>query len=218
MTEVMKGIIKADKRNVLILLTDGNQNAIGYPLETLLDVIYKWCSFAEENDAYAFYVMLTQFAQNEKLIEAIDQTCRMSKIISEEGSIDINFVELFPQTNYKYNIKDDAGKKIGIQFECKKLVSIPEDLKIRCYCEPNSFIEIEEAASIVNGTLSINIKHKQSYASLKDSLPKDTNEKIMLYFEIENADKYQSVSLLNKECCLELINKPEKILRVYVKD
>ena len=218
MSEVMNGIIKDDKRNVLILLTDGNQNASNYPLDTLLDVIRKWCSFAEKNDAYAFYVMLTQFAQNEKLIETIDKTCRMSKIISEEGNIEFNFVELLPQTNYKYNIKDDAGKKLTIQFDCKKSVSIPEDLKIRCYCEQNSYIEVEDIASIVNGTLNIDVKHKQSYDSLKNSLPQDYNEKITLYFEIENANKHQLVSLLNKECCLELINKPEKILKVYVKD
>lgn len=218
MKEVVKDIIKADKRNVLILLTDGNQNAKGYPLETLLDVIHKWCSFAEENDAYAFYVMLTQFAQNDKLIEAIDETCRMSKIISEEGNIDFNFVELLPQTNYKYNIKDDAGKKLSIQFDSKKFVNIPEDLQIHCYCGPNDYIEIEEVTSIVNGVLNISVKHKQSYDSLKENLPQDTNEKIMLYFEIENADKHQLVSLLNKECCLELINKPEKVLKVYVKD
>lgn len=218
MSEVMNGIIKDDKRNVLILLTDGNQNASGYPLETLLDVIRKWCSFAEENDAYAFYVMLTQFAQNEKLIETIDETCRMSKIISEEGNIEFNFVELLPQTNYKYNIKDDAGKKLLIKFDCKKSVSIPDDLRIRCYCEPNSYIEVDEVVSIVNGSLGINVKHKQSYDSLKNNLPQDSNEKIMLHFEIDNAEKHQLVSLLNKECCLELINKPEKILKVYVKD
>ena len=141
----------------------------------------------------------------------------MSKIISEEGNIEFNFVELLPQTNYKYNIKDDAGK-LSIQFDCKKSVSIPDDLKIRCYCEPNSYIEVDEVASIVNGSLGINVKHKQNYDSLKNNLPQDSNEKIMLHFEIDNAEKHQLVSLLNKECCLELINKPEKILKVYVKD
>ena len=50
MQDVMKTYIKADKRNVLILLTDGEQNAKNYPLETLLGVINKWCDFAEYTD------------------------------------------------------------------------------------------------------------------------------------------------------------------------
>ena len=214
MTEVMNSLIKPDKRNVLILLTDGEQNAKNYPLETLLDVIRKWCDFAEKNDAYAFYVMLTQFAKNDRLIEAIDGACRMYK---GEGT-DFNFVELLPQDNIKYNIKDDMGKKIPLKVDCKKRVTIPEDLKIRCYCEPNPYLDIDQLTVVKNGMIALELKPKQNYDSLKQVLPIDTNEKIILHFDVENEDLYPLVSLLNKECSLELINKPEKILKVYVKD
>lgn len=214
MTEVMNSLIKPDKRNVLILLTDGEQNAKNYPLETLLDVIRKWCDFAEKNDAYAFYVMLTQFAKNDRLIEAIDGACRMYK---GEGT-DFNFVELLPQDNIKYNIKDDMGKKIPLKVDCKKRVTIPEDLKIRCYCEPNPYLDIDQLTVVKNGMIELELKPKQNYDSLKQVLPIDTNEKIILHFDVENEDLYPLVSLLNKECSLELINKPEKILKVYVKD
>lgn len=214
MREVMDTYIKPDKRNVLILLTDGEQNANNYPLETLLNVIRKWCDFAEKNDAYAFYVMLTQFAKNEKLIEAIDAACRMYK---GEGT-DFNFVELLPQDNLKYNIKDDAGKKLTLRVDCKKKTTIPDDLKVHCYCNPNPYIEIDQSVTIKNGQIELDLKQKQSYDSLKHALPQDTNEKIDLYFEVDNNELYPLVSLLNEECCLELINKPEKILKVYVKD
>lgn len=213
MEEVMKTLIKPDKRNVLILLTDGEQNDTNYPLETLLDVINKWCDFAEKNDAHAFYVMLTQFAKNDRLIKAIDGSCRMYK---SEG-IAFNFVELLPQSNYKYNIKDDADKKISINVDCKKRVVIPEDLKVRCYCDSNPYVEVDEVATIKNGVLEFGLKQKQNYDSLKQALPVDTNEIITLHFEIENKELYPLVTLLNKECSLELINKPEKILKVYVK-
>lgn len=214
MKDVMDTYIKPDKRNVLILLTDGEQNAKNYPMETLLDVIRKWCDFAEKNDAYAFYVMLTQFAKNERLIEAIDGACRMYK---GEGT-DFNFVELLPQDNLKYNIKDDAGKKLILRMDCKKKTTIPDDLKVHCYCNPNPYIEIDQLVAIKNGQIEIDLKQKQSYDSLKHALPQDTNEKIALYFEVDNKESYPLVSLLNEECCLELINKPEKILKVYVKD
>lgn len=214
MREVMDTFIKPDKRNVLILLTDGEQNADGYPLPTLLELIRKWCDFAEKNDAYAFYVMLTQFAKNDKLIEAIDGACRMYK---GEGT-DFNFVELLPQNNLKYNIKDDAGKKLIVRVDCKKKTTIPDDLKVHCYCNSNPYVEIDQTTTINNGQIKLDLKQKQSYDSLKHALPQDTNEKISLYFEVENKELYPLVSLLNEECCLELINKPEKILKVYVKD
>ena len=214
MKDVMDAYIKPDKRNVLILLTDGEQNAKNYPLETLLDLIHKWCDFAERNDAYAFYVMLTQFAKNEKLIEAIDAACRMYK---GEGT-DFNFVELLPQDNIKYNIKDDAGKKLLLKIDCKKRVAIPEDLKVHCYCESNPYVDVDQSTIVKNGMLELELKQKQNYDSLKHALPIDTNEKIILHFDVENKDKYPLVSLLNNECTLELINKPEKILKVYVKE
>jgi dTDP-glucose pyrophosphorylase len=40
----------------------------------------------------------------------------------------------------------------------------------------------------------------------------------MLYFEVEDPEKYPLVQLLNTKCCVELINKPEKILKVYVEN
>ena len=214
MTDVMNTLIKPDKRNVLILLTDGEQNAKNYPLETLLDVINRWCDFAERNDAYAFYVMLTQFAKNERLIEAIDATCRMYK---GEGT-DFNFVELLPQDNIKYNIKEDAGKKLLLKIDCKKRVKIPEDLKVHCYCESNPYVDVNQSTIIKNGMIELELKQKQSYDSLKQALPIDTNEKLVLHFDVENEGEHPLVSLLNNECILELINKPEKILKVYVKE
>lgn len=219
MEEVMGTLISPDKRNVLILLTDGIQNDPECPKQKLYDLIRKWCAFAEENDAYAFYVMLTKFAQDKELIRVIDETCRMAKYMaSDDGGVDITFVEFNPQDNYKYNIKDDEGKGLTLRFDCKKRIKIPEGLKIKCYCEPNPYVEVDESACIENEQLKVPLKHKQSYDSLKSQLPQETNEQVMLYFEVEDAEKYPLVQLLNDECCLELINKPEKTLKVYVKD
>lgn len=221
MEEVMRTLISPDKRNVLILLTDGIQNDPKCPKQKLYDLIREWCAFAEENDAYAFYVMLTKFAQDEELIRVIDETCRMSVHIPVADSDDsgiINFVEINPQDTYKYNIKDDEGKGLTLRFDCKKRIKIPEGLKIRCHCEPNPYVEVDESASIENEQLKISLKHKQNYDSMKSQLPQETNERIMLHFEVEDAEKYRMVKLLNDECCLELINKPEKTLKVYVKD
>jgi hypothetical protein len=130
----------------------------------------------------------------------------------------ITFIEFNPQSNYKYNIKDDAGKDVTLRFDCKKRIEIPSGLKIRCYSEPNPYIKVDEIVSIENGTITISVKHMQDYDSLRTKLPRDTNEKIMLYFEVEDPEKYPLVQLLNSKCCMELINKPEKTLKVYVEN
>ena len=214
MEYAMNDLIGRDKRDVMILLTDGVHNDPDCSKRKLYDLIRKWCAFAEKNDAHAFYVMLTEFAQDEELIKVIDETCRMKR---GEG-VPFTFVEFIPQSNYKYNIKDDEGKDVMLRFDCKKRIEIPSGLKIRCYSEPNPYIEVDELVAIENGTIEISVKHKQSYDSLKAKLPRDTNEKIMLYFEVEDPEKYPLVQLLNTECCMELINKPEKTLRVYVEN
>lgn len=217
MESAMYDLMTPDKRDVLILLTDGVHNDPKCSKKKLYELIRKWCAFAEKNDAHAFYVMLTEFAQDEELIKVIDETCRM-KIFIPDGGKEITFVEFIPQSNYKYNIKDDEGKGVMLRFDCKKRIEIPSGLKIRCYSEPNPYIEVEESVAIENGTIKISVKHKQSYDSLKAKLPRDTNKKIMLYFEVEDPEKYPLVQLLNSKCCMELINKPEKTLRVYVEN
>ena len=66
--------------------------------------------------------------------------------------------------------------------------------------------------------LEIAMKQKQCYDSLKVRLPQNVNEQIMVHFEMKEPEKHPKVQLLNDECTLELINKPEKTLKVYVKD
>lgn len=217
MEYAMYNLMTPDKRDVLILLTDGVHNDPKCSKKKLYELIRKWCAFAEKNDAHAFYVMLTEFAQDEELMKVIYETCGM-KIFIPGDVKRITFVEFNPQSNYKYNIKDDEGKGVMLRFDCKKRIEIPSGLKIRCYSEPNPYIEVEESVAIENGTIKISVKHKQSYDSLKAKLPRDTNEKIMLYFEVEDPEKYPLVQLLNSKCCMELINKPEKTLRVYVEN
>lgn len=214
MEDVMNTLIFPDKRNVLILLTDGIQNDKKYPKQKLIDLIRKWCEFAEVKDAYAFYVMLTEFARDEELLKVIEESCNIKVT---EGTT-FTHIELYPQSNYKYNIKDDEGKGLKLKVERKKNVNIPRDLKIRCFSEPNPYIEIDEVVSVDNDKLNIKVRHKKSYDKLKLDLPQDINKEIIIYFELESPDDYPLVELLNKECRLELINKPEKTLKVYVKN
>lgn len=218
MKEVMNTLVDPGKRNVLILLTDGEQNAKGYPLDVLLELIRKWCAFAERNDAHAFYVMLTSFAVNDQLVRVIDETCRINKIITDPNDINLNFVELLPQENLKFNIKDDVGKKIRLKIDCKKKVTIPKDVRLHIYCNNNPHVAIDQVASVINGVLEFEVKLKQAYEDMKNALPQDMNERVIVHIEIEEAAKYPLLQLMRENVGLELINKPEKTLKVYVKD
>ena len=211
--DAMNSYILPDKRNVLILLTDGVHNVPSPSKQELYATIRQWCKFAKEKDAYAFYVMLTNLAQDPNLIKEINSTCRMSMI----RDTDINFVELLPRPfNIKYNIKEDAGKQQKIKIECKKTIKIPSDLKIKVTSENNGYVKVDAIASIINGQISFNAKQLKAYQTMKSLLPKNYNQKILLHLSIVNDDKYPLVTLMRDEITLELINKPEKILRIHV--
>ena len=146
--EVMNKYISSDRRNVLFLLTDGVQNATGYSKVLLIQLIKDWCDFASKSDAYAFYVMLTKSAQDKELIDAIKETCKISCIeCNSTNGIDINFVELMPSQLIKFNIKDDANKKLRLPVICKKNVEVPEGIKLKLETDPSNFITVNAPLS-----------------------------------------------------------------------
>ncbi len=214
---VMDSQIDKDKRNILILLTDGVQKS-GQEAE-LYAQISRWCAFAERNDAYAFYVMLTKFAQNEELVNHINKTCRFEMVPPPAPGepINIKFIDLLPQKKITYNVKD-GGDELRIAVDCKKDISMPDDLEVEVISEQNPYIAISDSSEIENGRIEFTIKLKQSAEELKAALPVDYPERITLFLSVKDAEKYPLVKLLRDRVTLELINKPEKTLRVYVKD
>ncbi|MFI3302575.1 MAG: vWA domain-containing protein [Rikenellaceae bacterium] len=217
--EVMMKHLNDSRRNMLILMTDGIQNDPGTSEADLLAAIKKWCSIAPGNDAHAFYVMLTEHAQNPRLIEVIKNACRIGVVTTGEGGeIILTFVELLSQNRVLYNIKEDADKKIRLTVECKKRVEIPEDMKIEIKVSDNPYVELDQESAIKNGAIELEIKLKQPYEELKSILPTDENLRLNVRMEIEDEEKYPLARILNDNFTLELINKPEKTLKLYVKD
>ncbi len=214
---VMDNEIEKDKRNILILLTDGVQKR-GQEAE-LYAQISRWRAFAERNDAYAFYVMLTKFAQNDDLVNHINKTCRFEMVPPPAPGepINIKFIDLLPQERISYNIKD-GGDKLRISIDCKKDISMPDDLEIEITSQQNPYITINDDSEIENGRVEITIKLNQSAEDLKATLPVTESERIRLLLSVKDAEKYPLVKLLRDNVTLELINKPEKTLKVYVKD
>lgn len=219
---IMNEILDVNKRNILLLLTDGNHNTDGYlangdyNINCLLNLVENWCSRARQYDAYAFYIMLTKLAKNNTLLNAIENTCRMS--VSQGTGI--NFTELLLQDKCSFNIKDDKGNQTVLRVTHKKNTPLPENIKISIFSEPNDYVEVNDECTLSDGSIKFTIKPKKPYEELIKELPTDYNEKIQLYVNLNERNDHTNslVKLISDEIELSLINKPEKTLRIYVQE
>lgn len=210
-----------DKENVLILLTDGAQNAKGYPKETLLQEIRNWCTRTSALNAFAYYVMLTEAANDPELLSAIEEACRMRAV--KPSDINTNpFVELaVVNTRLHYNFLTDPAEK-EIKITCKKNLKIPSGLKVAIKSENNPYFDVNDVAEIQNGIATFSIRTLQTKEQLQRNLPRDENYMLNLHIELVNGKQIekstnQVINLVTSNLNLEVVNKPEKTLKIHVK-
>lgn len=204
--------IKDDRRNLLFLLTDGKQSGGN---QELLATIRNWERFAEINNAYAVYVMLTKEAIDDEVVDIIQMTERID-VVTKPGKFDV--IDLQPVGPIRLNIKDEIGKPVNIPLTYKKNIELPDGIKVSIESFNDSIIHISETSEIKDQTISFNLEY--NYSRLKDSLGERTRIPLMLKLLNEQEIKNETgkVILLDpKEVVLELINRPEKTLRIYVK-
>lgn len=214
--DVKDNYIKNDKRTLLFLLTDGKHNDIKHHSKNdLLNLLGSLCQYLKFEDAYAFYIMLTENAIDEDIINIINDCDRID--IPPSG-VPVDIIELQPSELVKFNIKDDNEKPVVITLTCKKDLALPEGIKVSVNRYNDTIFKIDETVELKNLALSFDLNY--NYQDLKNSLPERT--KIPLKLELLNQqeikDKTGKIILLNPaEIELELINKPEKTLRIHVK-
>ena len=213
---VQQNYINNDKRNMLFLLTDGKQTGGKQTggKQTLLNLIRDWGQYAQINDAYAVYVMLTAGAVDRDIINIINRTERFD-VITTPGVFD--WIDLQPKELVEYNIKDDSGKPAYIDLFCKKNLALPENIKIKV-SSINPYLVIDETVIIENSRIPVKLDY--DYKKFRDTLPETT--RIPIRIEIENQKEIQDrtgkIILINPNNIeLELINKPPKTLKIYVK-
>lgn len=209
---VQSQFIKNDRHNMLFLLTDGKQTGGNSELLTL---IRNWEQYAQINDTYAVYVMLTKEAFDQEVVNVIDETEHID-VITEPGKVD--FIDLQPAELVKFNIKDDNGKPATITLTCKKDFLLPDGITVSVKSLNDTIVNVSTKSEIKNQKILFDLKY--DYDELKYSLPEST--KIPLKLEIVNSKEIKErtgkIILLNpKEITMELINKPEKTLRIHVK-
>lgn len=208
---VQEKLIKPDKHNLLILLTDGKQNVETTP--SLHDLISDWGKYADKNYAFALYVMLTKNAVSQDIIDVINNTPNI-EFVTEPGKA--TMIDLVPSNPIKVNIKND--KTATISFNYKKGLDLPSNINIQVDSD-NDYLKIDQKAIIEGGKISFTINYKSDYNKLKTQLAETTL--LPLRISIINKDELKKagkiVYLTKENLSLELVNKPEKTLKISIK-
>jgi hypothetical protein len=211
---VMNNYLDRNKRNIVYLFTDGRQETSWH--KPLPDVLREW-QFKASDDDYFLYVMLTQDAKNNEIVEVLNSMPN-GDVIEDPGNY--NIIDLEPAGFVTYNIEDDKGKAKTVAVKQKQNDILPSNIQIRVQSE-TSYFTINEVVTLKNNEIKFGIKFKQTYNELQDNLPDKSD--YIIYFELVNADEIKAqtkgtiIKLHPKEIKMELINKPEKTLRIHVK-
>lgn len=202
--------INPDKHNLLILLTDGKQTAGNASLSKLIS---DWGKYADINDAFALYVMLTDQAVDKDIIDVINKTDNI-EVVTKPGQAEM--IDLVPSNPVRVNIKSD--KAATISFNYKKGVILPSNIIIQVNSD-NEYLKIDKQAIIEGGKISFDIIYKKDYDTLKTLLSETTEQSLNI--SIANRDELKDdgiiVYLTKENLTLELINKPEKVLKISIK-
>ena len=212
--DVMNKYLTPDKRNVLYLFTDGAHNMKSPSVEDYHALLNSWCNFAEKNDVYGFYMMLTKNAEDPKLINIIETVCNFDVV----KGVGHEFLLLRPEeSKISYNIKDNAGKPITITIASNINKNYPAGVKLHVWCNDNNYVKIDQTISLSHdGKIDIKVTQKMNYESMKNSMPQTM--RIPIHLELKDSGNGNTLTkLIANRVNLELINKPEKTLKVYVK-
>jgi hypothetical protein len=166
--------------------------------------------YSKIHDAYALYVMLTKEAVDNQVVETIEETENIA-VVTEPG--EKQFIFLTPAELVKVNIKDD--KNATIALTCNTSVSLPENIKVKITSN-DSILTVNQEVIVKNKQIVFNLKYTQPYETLKTLLAEKTA--VPLKLELTNEDELKAiVQLTSENVTLELINKPEKTLKIRIK-
>ena len=203
---VKREIIKPDRDNRLVLLTDGMQSSGFGGKGSLMSLIETWDEYAGENYAHCLYVMLGEARDND-VVDAITGMRHMSYVTEQ--------IVLQPEPSVAINMKDDWGKPVVIEMKKKSDGPMPDNIRIRVVSEPNSYASVEDESTVRDGRISFGIDYSV------DSLRAIPTEKfsIPLRLVLLNQEEIQNegktiVTINPNNPVLELINKPEKRLTI----
>ena len=208
---LMNSVFTPDKLDVLKLMTDGSDNVNPQKLHNILN---SWCSMAESKEVYGYYILLTDKASDGEVKMWLEQ----NKCFTVIDGPKVVFTQISLPKNVKYNIKDDADKPIRLKVAVNDGASLPVGQTIKLSAEQNDWVNIDVTVGVLSdGYVEFTPQMKKSVDELKNMLPKDANTIVNVSLAIEKTNEENMVVLRNQSLQLELVNKPEKTMKFYVK-
>jgi len=212
MERVQTSIISSDKNNLLVLLTDGVQSDKYGGKEKLIEWIQLWSQYAERNFAYCLYVMLGEGVDKDLQNEIDKETG-----IEWTDKLGIQMVDLQPADLVKINVKDDKIASIPLTY--KRSIVLPDNIGVLVTAE-DSILNINQKVIVKDGKITFDMKYQTEASLQENQLPETT--RLPLQIELINKDEIiktagKIIYLTKSQIELELINKPEKTLKISIK-
>lgn len=180
------------KDNYVILLTDGHDNVQG--MEAVLNKLRNWCG--KYPNTYAFYVLLTEAAIDNRVIDVIN-LCDNEFVVNATKGIPI-FGSVDKTIIYANTLNLQKKHQIGF--------SSAGEYTVKAICEDSYFDVSIVDNKIKNGSLQVQIFNKKDIAEINGSIPQ-TYE---FTFEVCSKD----VDITNPVVTVNMTNKPERSLEI----
>lgn len=206
LTRVIDEILSPDKIDVMKLLTDGKtQNEAAFKA-----ALRHWCAEAQHKDAYGYYIMLTDNAADEAVVQDINATCRFEPLHGTE----VEIVQISPTWLMSHNLLDE-DEVVGVNFR-----TMPPNANIEGYTvgisdHPSEFYFIkEDKATIHNNEITLTLVPKMMAEEIVNLIG---NGDELLLIDLEDDPKYPRARIIPNSVRIKLVTKPEKTLRFSVK-
>ena len=218
----INNIFTTDRIDIMYLMTDGNDNVNPAKLNAIMN---RWCQIAEEKDVYGYYILLTDAARNGDLSIKLKGICRFKEIDANGNLAGINSIA---QESARFaegifiNIRDEYKKPKRLEFVQYLGTEAPEGFKIHFRTRPNPYVHIDETATMrADNSVELHPQFLMSQDSLKVLLPElSADSLIWLDYQPTSdmaAGQFAFTRLIDSQCQIFLVNKPEKTVRIAIK-
>ena len=203
-------------RTIIMLLTDGDHNMKQPSKQDFYNTLDNFCSFSEPNDAYLFYVMLTDFAlERDPGMLPYLKACNRIKVIPPDEDLRLPVNVRF-NGSMLYNLQDD-GENAEFDLTVEVGGKLPENYSLRTTCEDNAYLMVDTTAQKpIDGKLrvAVGLKEGVTLRDVEQAFPRTGSKKLNIHIEPVEDDPY--VVLMNEDCKLEVVNTPERKMTIRI--
>ena len=204
----VENYVDPKKSNIIMIMTDGKHNDKSSPKSLLIKEIKKWGTLTESVNAYAFYIILTTKADDQELNDLIEGTKGID-VIDNTGKKNFTVCQLTPQAEVAYNTKEDVNNGCQMQIRCNQ-DSYPDNLVVHIEAH-NEYVDINSDQTIEDGKVKFDVNTLTSLSEMPEKFDLD------IYLSLKNNNSSDRIFLVKENSKLTIINKKEKVLKIYVK-